>query len=130
MGFEKNFQKVCKSLLLQKFMKKGSTTIMRQYKVTFKVKSFVISPVFLMISSRIFLTCISPVVFSQWCQKFIKLNFSYYLLSYVGIISFLPHFVPDLFGPRLLSEPRQSRLLILGINTLHCKYIRCKNYTF
>ena len=91
---------------------------MRQYKVTFKVKSFVISPVFLMISSRIFLTCISPVVFSQWCQKFIKLNFSYYQLSYPGIISFLPHFGPDLFGPRLLSEPRQFRLLILGINIL------------
>ena len=117
-GFWKKTSKIFVNYCCWKIHEKGSTTIMRQYKVTFKVKSFVISPVFLMISSRIFLTCISPVVFSQWCQKFIKLNFSYYLLSYVGIISFLPHFVPDSFGPRLLSEPRQSRLLILGINIL------------
>ena len=87
---------------------------MRQYKVTFKVKSFVISPVFLMISSRIFLTCISPVVFSQWGQKFIKLNFSCYLptqtlelLAFCLILA-LTCLGPNSFGPQLISEPRKK----------------------
>ena len=87
---------------------------MRQYKVTFKVKSFVISPVFLMISSRIFLTCISPVVFSRWGQKFIKLNFSCYLptqtlelLAFCLILA-LTCLGPNSFGPQLISEPRKK----------------------